>query len=63
MSDFMVRLVIDTIIAGNLQHQYQLSLGDSIVAATGIHTRCKYIISNDPDFDRIRHLVKRRFLL
>jgi len=47
--------------SGHLQHRYSLSLGDSLVAATGICNQCKYIVSNDHHFDRIRHLIKRRW--
>jgi predicted nucleic acid-binding protein len=47
--------------AGELMYQQGLSLGDSIVASTGILTQCKYVLTDDPHFDRVKVEIKQRF--
>jgi len=47
--------------SGELQFKYGMGLGDSIVAATAINNECRYIVTDDPDFERIRHLIKTKF--
>lgn len=42
--------------AGKLQWQHRIGIGDSIVAATAMICKCKFIRTDHKDFDKIPHI-------
>ena len=55
--------IIDTdrtiaIRAGELHMIYKLSLGDSLIAATGIIENIKHVLTDDGDFDAVQNFIK-----
>ncbi len=40
--------------AGKLQHRYRFGIGDCIVIATALHCNCKYIRTDQKEFEKVK---------
>jgi len=40
--------------AGKIQYNYRFGIGDSVIIATALHCKCKYIRTDQKEFEKVK---------